>query len=955
MRNFKPSKVTLALVSSGLIALSTSSFAAQAAEDDKKVQEKEVEVITVSGIRGSLQRAQAIKMSSSSIVEVISAEDIGKLPSTSIAESLARLPGVTGERRNGRTSGLSIRGFNENYIGTTLNGRELLGMGENRGVEYDLYPAEIITTLIVAKTPEAGMVTQGIGGSIDLQTVSPLVAKESMAFNAVLEKNSMDSANPDFDNTGHKVSFNLVEKFANDTLGFALVLSSIESPAQEEQFRAWGYAGVNTDSDRRATDGVTVPAGSVILGGHDSYVRSGLLKRNSIASVLEYKPTDKLNVQVDALYIDFEEEDVRRGLEEGMAEWGTGAYNATGVEDGLVTSGYHDGFFSVVRNDLNNTDAKLTTFGLNVEYQLNNEWSLSLDVSTGNVKRSITNIESYSGVGRSSTDGRPLTARSWEMTPTGVMFGDHPTIAPVDLTDPDLIRLSGTQSWGGPLGSVGTFVDDDYAANTAQDGFINKPITDEFLDSIRFDAKGAVEFSIFKGVEVGVNYSKREKTRTNTGAFLTGQNWPVDGPIQNPVGVADLGFIGIEGIVAYDTLALYNSGFYQETDAAILQPDRLGTSWTVEEEVITGFVKLDIETEIGSVYVSGNLGMQVVNVDQKSSGYDVYTGADALIVASEVSDGDSYTDVLPTLNLSFEIAEDMFIRTAASKVMSRPRLDDMRSNNQVTFNFNDSYVLSNDIKFTPWNGSAGNAKLKPLQANQFDLSFEYYFADDGYFATSFYYKDLTNWHRNGVILTDFTEFYVPGFHQSSGENDADQDGVADGPLPPTQFTGATTFREDGLEGFVRGYELQASVPLRIVHDALDGFGVVMSATFIDGEFDDGSDVPGLSDESYSFSAYYEKNGFEARVSGTKRDRFATETRGLSLALTQVDDEGAELWDVQVGYDFSESGIESLKGLRVFFQGTNLTEEDTVQVDANGHVTQYQSFGATYALGMNYKF
>ena len=126
MLNFKPSKMTLALLSSGLISLSATTFAAEESEAAKKDAEAEVEVIQVTGIRGSLQRAQAIKMSSNSIVEAISAEDIGKLPDTSIAESLARLPGVTGERRNGRTSGLSVRGFNENYVGTSLNGLSLI-------------------------------------------------------------------------------------------------------------------------------------------------------------------------------------------------------------------------------------------------------------------------------------------------------------------------------------------------------------------------------------------------------------------------------------------------------------------------------------------------------------------------------------------------------------------------------------------------------------------------------------------------------------------------------------------------------------------------------------------------------------------------------------------------------------------------------------------------------------
>ena len=309
MLNFKPSKMTLALISSGFVALTAFSTPTFAAEEAQAVEQKdEVEVIQVTGIRGALQRAQAIKMSSNSIVEVLSAEDIGKLPDTSVAESLARLPGVTGERRNGRTSGLSVRGFNENYVGTSLNGRELLGMGDNRGVEFDLYPTEIVSNIVVYKTPEAGLITQGIGGTIDLQTVSPLNSEASMTLNAVYEQNEKDSANPDYDNNGHRLSFNFVDQFMNDTLGLAFVLSSQETPRQEENFRAWGYADT--------------PDGDKILGGHDSFARSALMERNSFAAIVEYQPNDQLTIKFDALYIDFKESDVRRGLEEGGPVWG---------------------------------------------------------------------------------------------------------------------------------------------------------------------------------------------------------------------------------------------------------------------------------------------------------------------------------------------------------------------------------------------------------------------------------------------------------------------------------------------------------------------------------------------------------------------------------------------------------------------------------------------------------
>ena len=235
----------------------------------------------------------------------------------------------------------------------------------------------------------------------------------------------------------------------------------------------------------------------------------------------------------------------------------------------------------------------------------------------------------------------------------------------------------------------------------------------------------------------------------------------------------------------------------------------------------------------------------------------------------------------------------------------------------------------------------------------------HYFADDGFFAVSFFYKDLKNWHRNSAVVTDFSEFFIPGFHQTDGSQDQNGDGIADGEiLPPTLFTGVVTGREDGLQGFVRGWELQGSIPFSVIHKSLEGFGVFASATFLDGELDDGGRVPGLSEEIYSITAYYEKAGFEFRISGTKRDSFLSETRGLSLALVNATDQGTELWDAQIGYNFDESGIAALKGLSITLQGQNLTDEDTVQTNGNGdarQITQYQSFGANYLLGINYSF
>ncbi len=934
MTQFKPNLIKAALISSG-VAFGAMPALAQDA-DNEQVDESMVEVIQVSGIRGSLQRAQAIKMDNTSIVEALSAEDIGKLPDTSIAESLARLPGVSGERRNGRTSGISVRGFNENYVGTTLNGRELLGMGDNRGVEFDLYPTEIISNILVYKTPEAGMTTQNIGGSIDLQTVKPLTAEQTMTINGTYEKNKEDALNPDFDNDGHRLSFNMVDQFADDTLGVALTIATMESPRQEQQFRGWGYADANPD---KAAEGVTVPEGTKVLGGHDSFARSAMMKRDSIATVIQWAPDDRLNVQFDGLYIDFTEDDARRGLEEGGAEWGTGAYTITGVENGLVTSGYYDGFYSVIRNDVRRQEADLKTFGLNVEYILSDNWTATADVSTGSVDKLITDVESYSGVGRAGTDNRPLSARSWTMTDTGVMYSDHPTLGSVDLTDPSLIRLAGPQAWGAPI-----------IGSDAQDGFVNNPEFEETLTTTRFDVEGYVDWGIFTGVQAGVIYADREKSKDNNGAYLTAPTYPGDDAIPDVLGVVPLDFVGIDGILAYDALGLYNSGYYDATAAELVQADRLGDTYIVEEKLTTLYGKLDIDTEYEGIFIRGNVGLQVVRADQESFGFSTSLNQQGFVNATEVSGGADYTDVLPTLNLSAEIADNQFVRLGLAKVLSRPRMDDLRPNTQVTFSFNDNQILSDNIDNGPWSGSSGNPELKPYESNQIDLAYENYFADTGYVAVSFFFKDIKNWHRDNAVLSDFSDDYIPSLHQTS-------DGQA-----PVLFEGQKTKPLDGYEGFVRGWEIQGSVPGEMLHDALEGFGMFASATFLDGyaEAAPGTTetrIPGLSEENYSMTVFYENAGFEIRVAATKRSDYLTETRGLSLALSDATNQGGTFVDAQIGYDFSESGIESLEGLRVTLQAQNLTDEEDVQTAGTDsrQVTLHQSYGANYLLGFNYSF
>lgn len=903
------------------------------------------EVVTYGKFRRSLVDAIGTKRDSQTIVEAISAEDIGKLPDSSIAESLSRLPGLAGERRNGRTSGISVRGFREDYVATTMNGRELLGIGDNRGVEYDLYPSEIISGVVVYKAPDATMTTQGIGGIVDLRTVRPLDNDPYVVVNANIEQNDLASANPDYDDNGHRLALSFSNTFVDDTLGVALSVATTESPSQEQHFRGWGYPSEGN--------------GDAILGGHDSFVRSAVLERDTIAGVVQFDPTDELSITFDALYIDFSEEKALRGVEEGGAQWGTGNYTVTGSDSGLVTAGYFDDFLSVIRNDGERKEAELTSGAVNIKYDIN-DWTLGFDASYGDVDKIISNVESYSGVGRAglTTQGQP-TGRSWTMGGTGAVYGPHPSIAPVDLSDFNTVRLAGPQAWGGSLQPITAFQNAVASDGSilqppnAQDGFVNEPRFNEQLLTVRLDAKRDLDTSFFTGIDFGIQYSDRQKSKDNGGFYLTAPTFPNDGPIPQEfrLGTADLGFLGIGPIVAYDGIAMYDSGYYIATDAQQLETGRLGDSYTVEEELLTAFVKAEFDTQLGDVPVSGNMGLQFVQTDQTAFGFDSFTGPDGFVNAPSTSDGDDYSHVLPSLNVNFEIMDGHIVRFAASKTISRARIDFMKPNNSVSFAFNLGRVLETDPLNSAWTGNAGNARLKPLEADQFDLGYEWYFADDGFVSAAFFYKDLVNWHRDSSFVTDFSQFYIPGYHEVVDPSDGSI-------VTPATFLGLVNFKEDGLKGDVSGIEIQGNLPFGIFAPSLEGFGVLAAAAFNDGDFEDGSNIPGLSEESYNLTLYFERGPFQARIAGTKRDKFSTEVRGLSLSLVETVDQGAELIDAQISYDFGlDQWTNWADGLTISLQGQNLTDEDTIQANSVDprQITQFQTFGANYLLGINYKF
>src|SRR5690606_28132389 len=228
-------------------------LAQDAAEEDEQ-EAVELDRVRVTGIRSAIERSIDTKQTSTSIVEAISAEDIGKLPDSSIAESIARLPGLTAQRERGRATQINIRGFAGDFSTATLNGREQASTGDNRGVEFDQYPSELLSQVVVYKTPDAALVGQGLSGTVDLQTVRPLSFDERVvSVNARYERNRIR----DQRENGHRLSATYIDQFADDTFGVMLAVSRMDSPQPGYQNEVWGF-----------TDG---PDGTMVLGGGKLY------------------------------------------------------------------------------------------------------------------------------------------------------------------------------------------------------------------------------------------------------------------------------------------------------------------------------------------------------------------------------------------------------------------------------------------------------------------------------------------------------------------------------------------------------------------------------------------------------------------------------------------------------------------------------------------------------------
>ena len=912
---------------------------AQDADTAPVAEEGAEDAIVVTGFRASLQSAVNAKKTRDQVVESISAEDIGKLPDASIAESIARLPGLTSQRVSGRSNAISIRGFAPDFSTTLLNGREQTSTGDNRAVEYDQYPSEVVNQVLVYKSPMASIVGQGLSGTVDLKTIRPLeYGKRVLSIGARGTWAEIGRLNVDSKKYGYRVNGTFVDQFANDTLGVALSASYLDEPYQIQEFNAWGYAGNGT------------LASPVVLGGSKSYATSTRLKRLGLQGTLEWAPTPNFTSTFDAFYSDFSDNQIKRGIELPLAFGGAGV-NITDVDDSgefvFARAGTFTNVEGVVRNDVFERNAKLYSFGWNNRWQGDDGWNAYADISMSKTDRNELILESNSGTGRGAGVGA-RDSIGFTSDIDGTFF--RPTL---NYGDYNLIQLTSPLGWGGDQTGV-----NGGRIRGGQDGYYNNRIIEDELWQYRVEIEREME-GFLKSVQFGVNYTTRTKQLTPDEAFV-GLTANTDGLTSLPVptqfrrGTTDLTYLGLGPVISYDPRDLLAAGIYQ------LVPNPYGDvvvkAYNVAEKQMTTYLQANIDQELGSSVLTGNVGVQAIFTDQNSNGASAtFAGTNPNgspnIQGIPRRESTDYIDVLPSLNLSLRTASDFVVRVSVAREIVRPRLDDLRATLSYGTTIGDpgGIVCPAGRTCAVVRGDSGNPDLRPWRANAADLTLEKYFGSSGYIAAQLFYKDLKSYIYNQAIPFDFTGYPI----QAPG-NDA-------GGLPIiVNYMGTVNAPINGEGGKLYGAELAGSLPFSTFTSALDGFGVTGGVSYTKTKIRPNpgapaEDIPGYSKWVANGTAYFEKWGVNARVSARYRSSFIGELSGFGGQRVRRRARAETIIDAQLGYDFQPGS--ALEGLSVFVQGQNLTNEPFVTDDPRDAraVIDYQTYGRRYLAGASFKF
>ena len=490
------------------------------------------------------------------------------------------------------------------------------------------------------------------------------------------------------------------------------------------------------------------------------------------------------------------------------------------------------------------------------------------------------------------------------------------------------------------------------------------------LVAYKLDFNYALDMGVVSSVDFGVRYAEREfnAQRSQAGyGFEFGKN-PSNQPVLSLNGdmakVVDFGgeLSGYPSFLAIDfnkAVELVNAQLAATGQSPFTPTANWSNNWTmiqsgaVNEDVLAGYVQANLDFDIADIKVTGNLGVRVVNTDQSSTGLqqvgyglgEAITDELGVVSTDYIRNkvGKTYTDYLPSLNLTFHLTENDQLRFAAASVMSRPPIDKLKSGMGSWY---DDSATPGYKKYNAWGNTS--PLLDPFYADQYDLSYEHYFEEsEGAVVVALFYKDIKSFINNFTIQPfDFEAngFIVP---------DTIIDNGVEFPVVKNEGQYQTAINND-KGGYIRGIELGYTQVFDFLPSPLDGLGFTGSYSYSDSEVEFTTDLsgsnltiplPGLSEDVLNTTLFYTLDGFDTRVSMRYRSGYVSEQVAVESQLAFFDAE--TVVDYQASYALDN-------GLKFLFQINNLTDEPSKTYFGEEHQTgTIQYFGRQYFLGLTY--
>lgn len=878
-----------------------------------------VEEVIVTGIRGSLAQSIESKREASTVVDSITSEDVGKFPDKNVAEALQRVAGVSISREFGEGERVSIRGTAPNLNKTMLNGHAIATsdwfvldqLAATRSFNYLMLPTEVIGSADVYKGSQADIDEGGIGGTVNIRTRNPLDLPAN-TFTASAQGSYTELADSTDPQAGALYSW----KNDSSSLGFLIAALYQERNLRRDGIEFLGYSDRQIPSQGGATAAVPDLLGSALF--EQERIRTG----GNFG--LQYRPTDNLEFNLTGLYSKLEADNFNHNYIAWFTNmWAAGARPTnTTIKNGTLVRGT----FAL------EPDGNGVVYDAILREAQTETKSIDLDVNFGLSEA----VKLHGKVGWTKAEGETSAQPFWEtQAPTGFTFDFSRGIPEVDFTD--IADATDANS----LPTLGW---------ASHNQFLNE---DE-----EFYAYGDTEFKVDMGavnsIKVGLKYTDHERdvniTYGQTRGLLsaTGCGGRRCGLADAAGGVTPGDFlsdIGLPGTMRNFRLAsaealsrIYGSlNFitYDPNDPNIVAnwpnfpTNHFGPleSFTVSEETLGGFAMASFEGE----GFRGNFGVRVVETKQTSEGWavGVPAGTPGAInnpfgrIAPLTVEND-YTDILPSVNMTFDLADDVVLRFSAARVMARPEYN---------------RVAPTITSFTPllFTGTGGNPLLDPYRANQFDVSTEWYFAPESLFAAAVFYKDMQSYIVNGTgperLPTEIIDPNDPRLRDPG----ADCQNISAGLYNCFYNIDRPT---NGAGGQIQGIELSYQQPI------WGGFGALVNYTYAEASSDSGDPIPGNSKDTANITAYYENALFGVRLSYNYRSAYFVDIdRGRELYTDNTDS-----LDLSINVNVTDQ-------ISLTFDGINLTDEEIFQYYDNetSRPARYYDNGSIYYAGVRVNF